>query len=91
LEKDPATALLRLYSYGILAQFWTNLGMEDELPEEDAKALLLLQKALIEEVDMTLQQYLDDASMKKFRDYVDKFRVRILFGEGEKASRFHKR
>jgi hypothetical protein len=91
MEKNPSADLLKLYSYGALAQFWANLGTGDEIAEDDAKSLLLLQKALIEEVDKTLQQYLDDASMKNFRDYVDRFRVRIMFGEEKQASRYHKR
>jgi hypothetical protein len=91
MEKNPAADLLKVYSYGALAQFWANLGTEDEIPEEDAKSLLLLQKALIDEMDSTLQKYLDATAMKNFREYVDKFRVRIVFGEEKQASRFHKK
>ncbi len=77
--------------YGILAQFWTTLGLKDEMWEDDAKNLLLLQKALIEESQATLQPYLDDSSMKRFSDYVEKFRARIVFTEDRKAKRFHKK
>ena len=91
MEKNAAADLLKVYSYGALAQFWANLGTGDEIAEDDAKSLLLLQKALIEEIEKTLQVYLDEASMKNFRDYVDRFRVRIVFGEEKRASRFHKK
>jgi hypothetical protein len=91
MEKNPTADLLKLYSYGTLAQFFANLGTADELEEDEAKSLLLLQKALIEEVDKTLQPYLDDVSMQNFRDYADSFRVRIVFGTEERPSRFHKK
>lgn len=90
-ERDPTRDLLKLSAYGILAQFWTTLDFRDEIWEDDAKDLLLLQKALIEEADATLGPYLDDLSMKRFRDYVDRFRARIVFTEGAKAKRFHKK
>jgi hypothetical protein len=45
MEKNPTADLLKLYSYGTLAQFFANLGTADELEEDEAKSLLLLQKA----------------------------------------------
>ena len=75
----------------MLAQFWTTLNLKEEMWEDDAKNLLLLQKALIEEAQATLQPYLDDASMKRFNDYVDRFKTRIVFSEDKKAKRFHKK
>lgn len=83
--------LLKLSAYGVLAQFWVTLGLKEEMWEDDAKDLLLLQKALIEETQATLQPYLDDSSMRKFNDYADRFRARIIFSEDQKAKRFHKK
>jgi len=44
---------------------------------EEADALLGVQGAVIKEFDKTLQAYLDEASMKTFREYVDKYKVRV--------------
>lgn len=90
-ERDPTRDLLKLSAYGTLAQFWTTLDLKNEIWEEDAKDLLLLQKALIEETENTLAPYLDELSMKRFRDYVDRFKARMVFTEGAKARRFHKK
>lgn len=45
--------------------------------EEEARTLLEVQEALIKEFEKTLQAYLDEASLKAFRDYLDKYKVRI--------------
>jgi ADP-ribosylglycohydrolase len=82
---------LKITAYGILAQFWTTLGLKEEMWEDDAKNLLLLQKALIEKAQATLKPYLDDSSMKRFNDYVEQFKARIVFSEDQKAKRFHKK
>lgn len=91
IEQDAAKDLLKLSTYGMLAQFWSLLNLRDEIWEDDAKNLLLLQKALIDEAEATLQQHFDDASMKRFRDYVNSFKVRIIFTENKKAKPFHKK
>jgi hypothetical protein len=90
-ERDPASDLLKLFTYGVLAQFWTTLDLEEEIWEDDAKNLLLLQKALIDEAEATLQPHLDDTSMKRFRDYVNTFKVRIVFSGDQKVKHFHKK
>jgi hypothetical protein len=77
--------MLKLSAYGALAQFWTSLSLKDEIWEEDAKNLLLLQKTLIEEFTAVLEGHLDEASMKRFKDYTESFKVRIVFGEDKKA------
>ncbi len=77
VEKDPQRDLLKLLAYGTLANFWVNLGTKEEVLEEEAKAFLALQEALHGEFESTLQAYLDEASMKGFREYVDKFKVRM--------------
>jgi len=84
-ESNSGKDLLKLSAYGALAQFWTTLDLKDELWEDDARSLLLLQKALVEEFTATLESYLDESSMKKFRDYTESFKVRMVFGEGKKA------
>lgn len=89
-EQDPRKDLLRLSVYGMLAQFWITLNLKDEMWEDDAKDLLLLQKAIIEEGETTLQTYLDEESMKRFRDYVDRFKARMVFTEDAKAKRYRK-
>jgi len=76
-EKDPQRDLLKLLAYGTLANLWINLGTKEAIAEEEAKALLEVQDALIGEFEKTLQPYLDEASMKAFREYVDKYKVRI--------------
>ncbi len=76
-EKDPQRDLLKLYTYGSLANLWINLGTRGAMGEDEAKALIGLQEAVIKEFDKTLQAYLDEASMKAFRDHVDRYRVRV--------------
>jgi len=90
-ERDPSTDLLKLFTYGVLAQFWTTLDLEEEISEDDAKNLLLLQKALIDEAEATLQPHLDDTSMSRLRDYVNTFKVRIVFSGDQKVKRYHKK
>ena len=90
-EQDPAKDLLTLSAYGMLAQFWSLLNLRDEIWEDDAKNLLLLQKALIEEAEARLLPHLDEMSMRKFRDYVNTFKVRIVFTQNRKAKPFHKK
>jgi hypothetical protein len=79
--------LAKLFAYGTLAQFWTNAARE-EMFEEDAKALLLLQQALIEEYEQTLKSHLDEEQLKRFKDFVERFKIRMVFKEGAKASKY---
>ena len=76
-EKDAQRDLLKLLAYGTLANLWINLATKEAIPPEEAKALLRVQEALIKEFDKTLQAYLDEGSMKTFREYVDKYKVRV--------------
>jgi hypothetical protein len=68
---------LKLLAYGTLANLWINLGSREPIAEEEAKAFLGVQDAVIQEFDKTLQAYLDEASIKAFRDYVEKHKVCI--------------
>lgn len=90
-ELDAERDLLKFSVYNSLAQFWANLNLKDELWEDDARMLLLLQKALIDEAELTLQGHFDESSLKKFREYVDTFKIRIVFTEDDKAKRFKKK
>jgi len=90
-ERDSASDLLKLFTYGVLAQFWVTLDLQEEIWEDDVKNLLLLQKSLIYEADATLQPHFDDSSMKRFRDYVNTFKVRIVFSGDKKVKRFHQK
>lgn len=56
-ERDPATGLLKLLTYWVLAQFWTTLDLKEEVWEDDAKNLLP-QESLIDEAEATLQPHL---------------------------------
>jgi len=76
-EKDAQRDLLKLFAFGTLASLWVNLGTTATMDEREASALLELQESLIKEFDSTLQAYLDEASMKTYREYVTKFKVRI--------------
>ena len=78
--------LLRISAYGTLAQFWLNLETKDDLYEDEAKSFLLLQQSLIDRFEKTLRACLDDESVKEFLDYVDKFKVRIIFKQDEKPA-----
>jgi hypothetical protein len=69
--------LLKLYAYGSLANLWITLTTMDPLPEDEAKALLRVQDAVINEYEATLTRYLDFPSMKKFGEYITRFKARI--------------
>jgi hypothetical protein len=76
-EKDAQRDLLKVVAYGTLANLWINLATKEAIAGEEADALLGVQDAVIKEFDKTLQAYLDEASMKTFREYVDKYKVRV--------------
>ncbi len=91
IEKDPQKDQLKLFAYGTLAIFWTNLATTEEMEEDEAQRLLLLQQALLAEFDATLQQYLDELSMKAYRAYVERFKVRISFVSEKPRIHYKKR
>lgn len=76
-EKDPQRDLLKLYAYGSLANLWISLATMQPLPEEEAKALLRVQEAVIKEFEKTLTRYLDFPSMKAFGEYITRYKARI--------------
>jgi len=76
-EKDAQRDLLKLFAYGTLANLWMNLAAKEAMAQEEAGALLRVQEALIKEFDKTLQTYLDEAAIKTFREYADKYKVRV--------------
>jgi len=76
-EKDPMRDLLRLYAYGSLANLFISLASMDPLPEDEAKAILRVQDAVIKEFEKTLTRYLDFPSMKAFGEYVTRNKARI--------------
>ena len=49
----------------------------DPLPEDEAKALLRVQDAVVKEFEKTLTRYLDFPSMKEFGEYVTRYKARI--------------
>ena len=69
--------MLKLYAYASLANLWIGLATMDPLPEEEAKALLRVQDAVIKEFEKTLTRYLDFPSMKMFGEYVTRYKARI--------------
>jgi hypothetical protein len=69
--------MLKLYAYASLANLWISLATMDPLPEEEAKALLRVQDAVIKEFEKTLTRYLDFPSMKTFGEYVTRYKARI--------------
>lgn len=69
--------MLKLYAYASLANLWVSLATMDPLPEEEAKALLRVQDAVIKEFEKTLTRYLDFPSMKMFGEYVTRYKARI--------------
>jgi hypothetical protein len=77
MSADPQKELLKLYAYATLTDLWIKLGTMDSIDEDDAASLLSLQNAMIKVFDKTLQTQLDETSMQTFREYVDKYRVRI--------------
>lgn len=76
-DKNPQKELLKLYAYGTLANLFVKLGTMEAIDETDAASLLGLQNSLIKEIEETLQTQLDGESMRTFREYVQKYRVRI--------------
>jgi len=86
LQDGFENELLRISAYGTLAQFWLNLGTKEDMYEDEAKSFLLLQQSLIDRFEKTLRACLDDESVKEFLDYVDKFKVRIIFKQDEKPT-----
>ena len=76
-EKDPQRDLLKLYAYGSLANLWISLAPREMVSEQEAKALLGVQEAVIKEFEKTLAPYLDFPSMKSFGEYITKYKVRI--------------
>lgn len=90
-EKNLEAELLKVSVYGTLAQFWLALGTKEDMYEDEAKTLLLLQQSLIHQFEKTLQACLDGDSLKEFRDYVDKFKVRIVFSEDKKPTPYLRR
>jgi hypothetical protein len=76
-EKDPQRDLLKLYAYGSLANLWINLATREAVSEQEAKALLGIQEAVIKEFEKTLGPYLDFPSMKAFGEYITRHKVRI--------------
>jgi hypothetical protein len=82
-EKNPDKDVLKLYAYGTLANFWTSLAANDEMEEGEAQTLLLLQQALLDEYDAILRQHLNEESMRAYRAYVEKFKVRISFASAK--------
>jgi hypothetical protein len=68
---------LKLYAYSTLANFMVTLGSKGMVDEDEAKSLLKLQNDLIKEFEATLANELDSASMHSFKEFVNKYRVRI--------------
>lgn len=77
VDKDPQRDTLKLLAYGQLANLWINLASREAMAEDDAKALLGVQDAVIKEFEKTLQPYLDFPSMKAFGEYVTRYKVRL--------------
>jgi hypothetical protein len=77
MDKDPQRDTLKLLAYGQLANIWINLASREAMAEDDAKALLGVQDAVIKEFEKTLQPYLDFPSMKAFGEYVTRYKVRL--------------
>lgn len=67
--------MLKLYAYGSLANLWITLATMEPLPEDEAKALLRVQDAVIKEFERTLTRYLDFPSMKAFGEYVTRYKA----------------
>lgn len=76
-EKDVDKDFLKLYAYSTLANFMVTLESKGEVDEDEARSLLRIQNELIQQFDSTLAAQLDQASMKSFRDFVSKYRVRM--------------
>jgi hypothetical protein len=76
-EKNVQKDLLKLYAYSTIANFIVNLGSKGDVDEDEAKSLLRIQNELIQQFDSTLAVQLDETSMQSFREFVNKYRVRM--------------
>jgi hypothetical protein len=76
-EKNVQKDLLKLYAFSTIANFFVNLGSKHDVDEDEAKSLLRIQNDLIQQFDSTLAVQLDEASMQSFREFVNKYRVRM--------------
>lgn len=90
MQDGSDRALLELEAYLGLAQFWLKLGTQEEMEEEEAKSFLLLQQALIEKFERTLRANIGNVPAEEFRNFADKFKVRIVFTD-EKATPYPRR
>lgn len=76
-EKNDQKDFLKLYAYSTLANFMVTLSSRGEVDEDEARSMLRIQNELIQQFDATLAAQLDQTSMQSFRDFVDKYRVRM--------------
>jgi hypothetical protein len=76
-EKNVQKDLLKHYAYSTIANFIVNLGSKGDVDEDEAKSLLRIQNELIQQFDSTLAVQLDETSMQSFREFVNKYRVRM--------------
>jgi len=76
-EKNDQKDFLKLYAYSTLANFMVTLSSRDEVDEDEARSMLRIQNELIQQFDATLAAQLDQTSIQSFRDFVDKYRVRM--------------
>jgi hypothetical protein len=76
-EKNDQRDFLKLYAYSTLANFMVTLSSRGEVDEDEARSMLRIQNELIQQFDSTLAAQLDQASMQSFRDFVNKYRVRM--------------
>jgi len=76
-EKNDQKDFLKLYAYSTLANFMVTLSSRGEVDEDEARSMLRIQNELIQQFDSTLAAQLDQTSMQSFRDFVDKYRVRM--------------
>ncbi len=76
-EKNVQNDFLKLYAYSTLANFMVMLSSRGEVDEDEARSMLRIQNELIQQYDSTLATHLDQGSMQSFRDFVNKYRVRM--------------
>lgn len=76
-EKNDQKDFLKLYAYSTLANFMVTLSSRGEVDEDEARSMLRIQNELIQQFDSTLAAQLDQTSMQSFRDFVNKYRVRM--------------
>ena len=76
-EKNDQKDFLKLYAYSTLANFMVTLSSRGEVDEDEARSMLRIQNELIQQFDATLAAQLDQTSMQSFRDFVNKYRVRM--------------